>query len=156
MCTFAAVAIGATLASSGLAAFSQYQTGKFVQAQERTNAAIADQQAVDAMRRGAIEEEEQRARVRAVLGAQRATMGANNVVSSSGSPLGLLADTAQFGELDALTIRNNAAREAYGYRVESMNARNRGQLARRQGSLGAASSILAGGAQAYGIWRSNK
>lgn len=151
--TLTYIAIGTTLASAGVAAYSQYQTGKYEQAVAKTNAKIAEDQAIDAQRRGAIEEEEQRARVRALLGAQRATFGANNVVSSTGTPLGLLAQTAQYGEIDALTVRNNAAREAFGYRVDAMNSRNRGRLARRQGNLGAASTLLAGGSQAYGIWR---
>lgn len=155
MCEPTTIAIGLTALAAGTAAYGQYQSGKFQEAQAKTNAELAEHQALDAQRRGAIAEEEQRARVRALLGAQRSTFGANNVVSSTGSPLGILTETAQYGELDALTVRNNAAREAFGYRVDSMNSRNRGQLARLQGNYGAAATLLAGGAQSYGIWRAN-
>lgn len=140
-------------ASGAVAGVSQYQTGQYLKAEGKANAKIAEYQAQDAVRRGAIEEEEHRAKVRALMGAQRSTFGANNVTTDSGSPLGILADTAQYGELDALTIRNNAAGEAFGYRVDSQNLRNRGRMAGREGTLGAASTILGGGAQSYGIWR---
>lgn len=151
--TLTALAVGSTLVGGGLMAYSQYQTGKTEEALAKTNSKIADAQAADAERRGAIAEEEERNRVRAILGSQRATYGANNVVSSTGTPLGLLGQTAQYGELDALTVRNNAAREAFGYRVDSMNSKARGKLARQQGTLGAASTLLTAGGQAYGIWR---
>ena len=51
-------------------------------------------------------------------------MAANGVDLSSGSPLDILGDTAMYGELDALTIRSNAEREAYGYRVQSRRRRH--------------------------------
>jgi len=38
-------------------------------------------------------------------------------------------DTAAFGELDALTIRNNAEREALGFRTQGMNFQASGELA---------------------------
>lgn len=152
MCGPAAFLATAALVSG----FSQYQTGQALKAEGNANAKIAEVQAKDAEQRGAIAEEEQRNRVKSILGTQRATFGANNVVTNSGSPLGILSDTAQYGEVDALTVRNNAAREAFGYRVEGENAKNRGRMAARQGTLGGISTVLAGGAQAYGIWRDDQ
>lgn len=149
-------ALALAIASTAIAARGQYVSGKFQEAQAKTNEQIAETQALDATRRGQIAEDEQRARVRQVLGTQRAILAANAVSASTGSPLALLADTARYGELDALTVRNNAAREAYGYRIEGMNARSRGQFARLEGNYGAGSTLLAGGAQAYGIWRNTK
>lgn len=152
MCEPTTIAIIAA-ASAGVSAYSQYQSGKFAEAQAERNAQYAEQQAQDASRRGAIEEEQHRLKVRAMLGAQRAILGANNVVASSGTPLLLAAETAQFGEADAITIRNNAARETFGYRTRALEERLAGRQRRREGTLGAASTLLTGGAQAYGIWR---
>ena len=42
--------------------------------------------------------------------------------------LDILADTAEIGELDALTIENNAKREAWGFEIEGMNASNQATL----------------------------
>ena len=43
------------------------------------------------------------------------------------------ADTAHQGELDALTLRTNAAREAWGYQVEAGDIRKRAQITRQEG-----------------------
>ena len=153
--TLSSFAAYAAIGSAAIAGYSAYESGKQTQAIEKRNAKVDEYAAADAQRRGAIQEEEQRAHIRAVLGAQRAAHGANNVVSSTGTPLGLLGETAQYGELDALTIANNAAREAMGYQVDRTNSLNRGRMARQQGNFGAASTLLGGGAQAYGMWRTS-
>jgi hypothetical protein len=142
-----------TAVAGGIQAYGQYQAGKDQQRIENMNARLLDEQALDAQRRGDIEEQEHRNKVRAMLGAQRAAFGANNVVSNSGSPLALQLDTTRFGELDALTIRNNAAREAYGYRSEAKIGRARGKAAKKSGTMGALGTVLGSGAQAYGIWK---
>ena len=45
------------------------------------------------------------------------------------------ADAAFLGELDAMTIRNNAAREAWGYKVQAADIRERARITRREGRL---------------------
>lgn len=47
-------------------------------------------------------------------------MAANGGLVDEGTNSVLQQDTAQLGELDALTIQNNAAREAYGLKVQAM------------------------------------
>lgn len=153
MCEPTTIAYAAYFAAAAVSAYSTYESGQAQKAEGKANAKIAEIQEKDAIQRGSIAEDEERARVRAIMGQQRAAFGANNVVTSTGSPLGILADTAQYGELDALTARNNAAREAFGYRVDAGNSLRRGRQAAREGTLGAASTVLAGGAQAYGKWR---
>ncbi len=37
------------------------------------------------------------------------------------------------GELDALTIRSNARREAWGYQVNAEDLKRRGEIARKEG-----------------------
>ncbi len=127
-----------------------YEQGRDQQKIEDENAKLALQEAADASRRGAIEEENHRNRVRAMLGAQRASFGANNVDSASGTPLGLLTETARFGEVDAVTIRNNAAREVYGYKHEAKQSKRRGRMYRNAGNQNAASTALTSGSNAYG------
>lgn len=159
MCGPAAVPIAlsvATAVGGGVVAYSQYQAGQAQKSLANTNARIADEQAQDARRRGQIEEDRRRDLTRQQLGAQRAALGANNVVSSTGTALGLLEETAEYGELDALTIRNNAARESFGYKVESANSRARGRIAGREGTLGGVATLIGGGAQAYGDYRKSR
>jgi hypothetical protein len=97
------------------------------------NAAVADLQAADALERGQEEEHRFRAGVRVMIGTQRAGIAASNVDVGFGSALDVQADAAYLGELDALTIRTNAAREAWGFKVQSEDLTRRAEIARREG-----------------------
>jgi len=97
------------------------------------NASVADLQAADAIDRGKDEEGRFRLQVRGLIGSQRAGFGASNVDVGFGSAVDTQADAAFLGELDALTIRTNAAREAWGYQVQAEDLRRRGQIARQEG-----------------------
>lgn len=81
-------------------------------------AALGEIQAKDAIARGAQEESKFRQGVRGLIGSQRAGFAAGNIDVSYGSAVDVQAESAFMGELDALTIRTNAAREAWGYRVQ--------------------------------------
>jgi hypothetical protein len=119
----AATAIGGVVSAGGAIMQGQAQAkqAKYQSAVERNNAQIAGWQAEDATQRGKIEEQRQRLQTARLHGAQRAGMAANGVEIDSGSPLDVLMDTAQLGELDALTIRSNAEREVYGLRTQQGN-----------------------------------
>ena len=126
------------------------------------NATLADRRARDAIERGQVEEQQKRAQVAQLQGRQQAAMAANGVDLSFGSPLDTLVDTAVLGELDALTIRQNAAREAYDYQVQGVNSRADASLSRmnassakKGGYLAAAGTVLGGGAKAYGQYQSS-
>jgi hypothetical protein len=64
------------------------------------------------------------------------------------------------GEMDALTIRRNTAREAYDYTVQGANYRGDAAMSRASaksslsgGYLSAAGTVLGGGAKAYQTYR---
>lgn len=97
------------------------------------NAQVADLQANDALERGAEEESRFRTMVRGAIGSQRAGFAAANVDVNYGSALDVQGDAAFLGELDALQIRTNAAREAWGYQVEAVDYRQRAEIQRREG-----------------------
>lgn len=120
------------------------------------NATISERRAKDAIQRGATEEQKKRQQVQQVLGQQQAAMAANGVDLTFGSPLDTIVDTAVLGELDALTIRTNAYREEYDYRVQAANQRAGGQLelmkgraAKTAGYLDGFGTILGGAGKAY-------
>lgn len=115
------------------------------------NAAVAVLQRQDAIERGAEEESRFRSQVRGAIGGQRAGFAAGNVDVSFGSAVDVQADAAFLGELDALTIRTNAAREAWGYEVEAEDTRMRASIARKEGVyLEKAARTGAGAARAAG------
>jgi hypothetical protein len=133
--------VGGTLFS----AYSKIKAGREQQKMFERNAEFAEWQAVDALDRGKVNEKRQRQTTEGVIGSQRTSFAAQNVDVNKGSSLDVQADAAYLGELDALTIRNNAAKEAYGYRVGAEDLMLRGKYARREGEMGAINTILGGG-----------
>lgn len=115
------------------------------------NAAVADTQAKDAELRGQMEENKFRSGVRSLIGEQRAGFAASNIDVGYGSAVDTQADTAMLGELDALTIRTNAAREAWGHRVEATDLRKRAEIARKEGVMMEEAGKARAGAQKWNI-----
>lgn len=125
-------------------AYSSYENGKYLSKVAKQNAAVSDQAAEDATQRGAIAADEQRKTTQQVIGKQRAGFAANGIDVNTGTAGIVQNDSAALGELDALTLMNNAAREAYGYKVQAVDQRQQGKLAKYQGKMEAIGSILGG------------
>lgn len=77
------------------------------------NAILAQRQTTYDTQQGDIQAMESGMKTRQAMGAVRSTEGANGIDVNSGTAVDLQRDVAQQGALDALTIRNNAARKAY-------------------------------------------
>lgn len=145
-------AIGASNQSKATKQAYEYQA-----AVNRNNAQIADWQAKDATERGAKAEQTQRLKAAALKSTQRAGMAARGVALDEGSPLAILQDTDMLGEMDALTIRDNADKEAWGHRVQAGNYRSdANMLNNRAGAesptAAAFSSLLTGGGAVASSW----
>jgi len=125
-------------------AVNSYQQGKYLDEVAKVNAGISNQAAKDAIARGSQEADQQRIYTGQVIGSQRTGFAGNGIDVNTGTAGQIQNDTAALGELDALTIINNAAREAYGYKVQAMDQRQQGRLARWQGNMAATGSILGG------------
>jgi len=97
------------------------------------NASVSDLQARDALERGAIDESRFRAQVRGIVGAQRAGYAGQGVDVGSGSAVEVQQDATYLGELDALQLRQNAMREAWGFKVSAYDARAQADIARKEG-----------------------
>lgn len=153
MCDPATALAGASLAAGALSAVNQYQSGRQAAAVASANAESAEAQAQDSINRGNAAADEVRRRNRQALGTQTAAAAANGADISTGSALDIFGDTAQFGELDALTTVNNAQREAYGYEVQASNYKAQASAAKQQGNVGAFSTLLTTPLQAYGAYK---
>lgn len=134
--------------SNVLGAVQSYEQGKYLNKVAKTNAGISERAGRDAVKRGDIDADEQRQQTGQLIGAQRTAFAANGVDVNSGSAGQVQNDAAALGELDALTLVNNAAREAYGYQVQAMDQRQQGKLAKYQGKMDAIGSILGGAEKA--------
>jgi hypothetical protein len=158
--TLAAASLGLTAVGTGLSVYGMINQQQAAGAQANYQRAMAlrqqqinDWQAKDAMQRGEVAEQQQRAKTAQMLGSQTAKLAAQGT-DLSGSPTDILGDTARAGEFDALTIRNNAVREAWGYQVGAGNA---GAAAGMYGSfqpsyLGAGASLLSGASTLADKW----
>lgn len=147
MAVFTAIAIGLAVSGIALQAYGQHKAGqaaeKGAQAAARVseseatlseyNAGVAALQAKDAIARGVEQESRFRSQVRGAIGTQRAGFAASNVDVGFGSAVDVQADAAYLGELDSLTIRNNARREAWGYEVQSYDLKQRAAISRQGG-----------------------
>lgn len=101
-------------AASVNAAQARYQAQVAAQNQE-----LMRRQAADATQRGQVAEESRRHLTAQQIGRQQAVLAAQGT-DLEGSPTGILGDTAAAGEMDALTARAAAAREAYEHQVASV------------------------------------
>lgn len=109
------------------------------------NAAVSEMQAEDAITRGQEEANRFRAGVRGLIGSQRAAFAASNVDVGFGSALDVQADAALLGELDEITLRNNSAREAWGFKIEAEDQRRRAHITRKTGKYAAEAGRVSAG-----------
>ena len=147
--TFAQMA-GAQQQAQANAAAANYQAQV-----ARNNQIVAEQNAEYALQVGQTQEQAKRQQTAQLEGRIRSAAGASGVDPNFGSPVRLQESAAQVGELDALTIRNNAQRQAYGFRVQGMDYAAeagldtmRAQNALTAGNLQSFASIV-GGAGAF-------
>jgi len=138
----------AALTSSILQAGAQREAGLAQQSTADFNARMSELRAVDAIRRGRRASTEVRRRGKTKVGAQRAALAAQGIDISEGSALEIQEETAELSELDALTVKNNAAREALGFKIKAADERFGGELARISANVRASQTILTGGMQA--------
>ncbi|ELY3455803.1 hypothetical protein SMY44_000289 [Cronobacter sakazakii] len=153
MCNPAIALAAVTVASTAYSAYSQNQQAKYASAVANQNADIAEAQADDAINRGNAQADEVRRRNRIAQGSQAAAIAAGGGDLSTGGSLDIMGDTAQFGELDALTTVNNASREAYGYQTQAANSRAEASSARSQANMGVFSTLLTAPLSAYGAYK---
>jgi hypothetical protein len=142
-------ALGAQLAIGAAGTYTQAQAqrsaARFEERRLEMNARLAAIQAEDARVRGEQAVDVSQASTRRLLGSQRAALAAQGIDVASGSALDVQEATAGLGAMDALTIRNNAVREAWGFRMQELDSRTQARYTRLAGRQEVASTILAGG-----------
>lgn len=164
--TIAIAGLALTAASTGVAAYSQYQAtesqnkaNEYNAAALNRNAEQANLQAQHLIDQGAVDEKVHRQKVQQLIGTQRASAAGSGLLVDNGTTEDVVEDTAGFGELDALTIRNNAARSAWGARNTGADYSASANLATMKNSSSALSvggSLLSGGSQMYNQLYQNK
>ena len=111
------------------------------------NAKIAEFQAADAIDRGEVKARDYGLQVRKLIGAQRARLAAQGMYLDTGDALSIQEETAMLGALDVITIRENAYREAFGYKTQALNYNAQAAFAPLTGKAKANQTLLTGGLQ---------
>ncbi len=148
------VAVGA-LVVGAISAYGQQQQGKNAQKVANANADAQEIAAKDAINTGNSQADQQRQQTKQLQGQQTAAFGAAGTDMSSGSALNIFGDTAQGGQLDALTTVNNAERQGAGLSFQAGVNRAQGQMDRNAANLGATTTILNSALSAYGSYQSS-
>lgn len=147
---FASMGISAISAIGN--AFSQSRAfkaqGDYEAGLARTNSAIASLQSKQTLEAGDAEASRKNMQTQQQVGAERAAQGASGVDVASGSSALVRNATASVGAIDELTIRNNAARQAWGYQTEAIQDTYKGQFAQLTAKAQSQQSLLTGGLEA--------
>lgn len=113
------------------------------------NARLDDAAAEDAITQGeeaVLALEEQGKKVR---GGQRVAYAGQGVEADAGSAVDVAADTAAAIARDKVTIRNNAWRQSWGYKVEAFKQRTAGAYGLAAAENTARNTILTGGLKGF-------
>ncbi len=139
--------VGSVAGAYGTAQGQRAQ-GEYNEKLMELNAKMSDFQAEDAIRRGDKAAQDHLKRTQRMIGSQRASLAAQGITIDTGSAAEVQADTAEIGAQDAMMIKNNAWREAWGFKVQGEDMRSRGRFARLAGDAQATQSLLGGGMKA--------
>jgi hypothetical protein len=153
----AAVGAAAAVAGAGVAAYGAVQQGEATSAADKYNAAmaannakIATQNANLAGAAGTAQVEQASLQTRAKAGGIMANQAAGGIDVSSGSALDVRSSAKDLGELNALTIRSNAARQAYGYQTQSASDTGQSQLDQSSATNASTAGDVKAGSTAIG------
>ena len=135
-------ALGMQLGAAIGGAYAAYSSAKTSKKISAFNAKVGEMQAGWAEERGVEAVYRHRLRMRGMRGAQRASFAGQNVIVDDGTALDVQEDTAKWTEVDAMTIRNNAALEAWGYRMQAINSSLQGAMT--SPGMAATSTLLTG------------
>lgn len=139
-----------SFASSQASANALKAKGAYDFSTAQTNAEIANYQAEDALKRGDKAAANHASAVKSLVGKQRASLAAQGIDVGSGSARDIQTDTHYLGALDALTIKNNAAKEAFGYKMNAQNYASQGAFSLAAANNSANNTLLTGGLNALG------
>ncbi len=146
-----AAATGLDAAGALFSGIGGYKQAAYQASVAANNAKIAGMNAENAMAAGGYAESLQKLKTGQEVGAQLAAQGASGVDVSIGSPAQVRASTEFSGALDAAMIHYNAAKEAFGEKVQQSAFEAQAKLDRMaaygsfgSGVLKAGSTLLSG------------
>lgn len=151
------IAAGTAQTASTIGTFANAQrSASAIVAQSDFEAKLAALQATDAVQRGSEAAERERIQTETAVGSAKARLAASGVTVGTGSAARVVEQDSTLGALDQQMIRNNAAREAFGYKANAelnqLGARQRAAAIRAQSY----DTLLTGAAKDYGLFPKRK
>lgn len=129
---------------------AQKQEADFKKQQFEANAKIATMQAQDALRIGDQTAEQAVGKTNRMLGSQKVAAASQGIETNSGSAALVESDTKTLGALDALTIKNNAWKQAWGYQEQALQSDASGTFSEIAGQNQSNNTLMTGGMNAIG------
>lgn len=146
---------GSLAASAGagvMGALGNIWSGKASKEMAEYKGAVGLINAKQARLQGQAISDAQRRKTSGLIGQQHALQGASGVDVGSGSPVDVRASSAALGELDALTILNNAETKALGFQQQRQLDLAAGEAGETAGYIGAATSLLGAAGSVSDKW----
>jgi mannitol-specific phosphotransferase system IIBC component len=151
--TMAYVAVITAVITAAVSTTAAYQQSESAQDMADYNAEVEDMKAKDAANAGANAAGDARAKARKIIAAQVEAGGMSGVDTNYGTPMGLLVETAGIGEMEALTVMNNAQRQAWGHQAQSSLDTLKSKQEKQAGALNTFGTALSGATSAYGNYK---
>lgn len=150
--TVSSLALAASLAGTGISAIGAIQQGNAASQAAAYNAQVAANNAKIATRNAGFASQEGEANAaakgmqnRKAIGEIKAGQAANGIDVNKGSAVDVRSSAAELGELDAINIRSNAARQAYGFQTQAAGDVAQSQLDRSESKNDAIGGYVRGG-----------
>lgn len=161
--TLGLLLFGAGAFTGGVGAFmgqsAQNQALEFNALMMEQNARLANMRALETEKEGQRQEMLHRLKVEQLKGSQRAAAAASGALVTEGSPMDILFDTERLGEMDAMTLRYNAAMEAWGHKMQGVQYGTQASMYRAQRLnpwLSFGTSLLGGAGQLTNMYMLGK
>lgn len=146
-----AASTAANAIGTATSAYSQSQAIKsqanYTKNQLQFNAQVAELQSADAIKRGDKEASNKKKQVKQVIGSQRAALAAQGIEVNADTAALIQQDTNMLGAEDIKTIKNNAWREAWGYKVQASDLNAQANFSAVAGKFNSTQTLLTGGLQ---------
>lgn len=139
------VSAASTLSSSYVKSKALKTQAKYEMQQAEANSRIALIKEQDAIEQGDRAAHSVRRKANQITGQQRTASAASGLDVNSGVSLDLQTETGIMSDLDMMTVKNNAWREAWGYRVQASDAMGAAKLSASGLRSEAKSTMLTGG-----------
>ena len=131
----AGVQIGSQLVGNLFQANEEAKQADQMAAQARRNAVLSEYAARDAEQRGAVEAGQILSKGTQVIAEGRVATEASGIELDSPVAQNVATTTRAYSTLDALTAKSNAAREAWGYRMEGQQYKAQDKPAKKKSML---------------------